>query len=642
MQAFVQGLLSQSIKMEIPERLKRFRRSFESPLSFRKTVALACLGFVFLLYFGPSFLSWLFGYHPRIHVLTPSCIDEKLKQHETDIQNLNAHVKHRPVRPGDLNHLPYVGNGFFGLSDSESEQNFYISAAGHYRTLSVPVQYKPIVHVIGTDYGDSQSAKVVNYVQGLIHDVTCFEYSVDSSKKDISISKQIFAHRSIPEVLVQEIKIHNPSGEDKFFRTERLGMSNWPSTTSREKMDGDQKYVVISGIVSIPISPVDSSRSTAKNDQVMMVAIVVPKLDDNIRVKARMTFTQTYISAISYSKPMPKNLALDKKDFVENEAINAITKATNNLNLRDQHTSIWKNLWTTGFGISHSMAEDAINGAQINATMYYVLSQVPTPLHSIHPVDKARQTELQSYLAYLEGCYGGLPTLQAKNLWKSLGTLEEVNRLVSLWILTLHHNGCHNLVKAGADGVIQAMVLSFSGLAFKQQHLELNSHPKDLHRDYIMRRVGYGNATHLNISIIVGSDNKAVLSVALDRRNKDYFACDAGCLDPPVQLSTIPINFPVKLTDPVTAVLYITSDYQHMQELKHTIHVKEVVHAPAHEHHVIALHKHGNKLGGLPAIFWFSIGFLIFVFHVFLIKLIWQEYCSSQDRYRARKFSDFE
>jgi len=35
--------------------------------------------------------------------------------------------------------------------------------------------------------------------------------------------------------------------------------------------------------------------------------------------------------------------------------------------------------------------------------------------------------------------------------------------------------------------------------------------------------------------------------------------------------------FPVKLTDPVTAVLYITSDYTHMQELKHAIHVKELV-----------------------------------------------------------------
>jgi hypothetical protein len=58
---------------------------------------------------------------------------------------------------------------------------------------------------------------------------------------------------------------------------------------------------------------------------------------------------------------------------------------------------------------------------------------------------------------------------------------------------------------------------------------------------------------------------------------KDYFACDAGCLDPPVKLSTEPKTFPVKLTDPVTAVLYITSDQLHMQELKHAIHVKELV-----------------------------------------------------------------
>ena len=65
--------------------------------------------------------------------------------------------------------------------------------------------------------------------------------------------------------------------------------------------------------------------------------------------------------------------------------------------------------------------------------------------------------------------------------------------------------------------------------------------------------------------------------MALDRQDKDYFGCDAGCLDAPVQLSSVhSVIFPVKLTDPVTAVLYITSDYQHMQELKHTIHVKEV------------------------------------------------------------------
>ena len=51
---------------------------------------------------------------------------------------------------------------------------------------------------------------------------------------------------------------------------------------------------------------------------------------------------------------------------------------------------------------------------------------------------------------------------------------------------------------------------------------------------------------------------------------------------------------------------------------------------------MIALHRHGNKLGGLPAIFWFSIGMLIMVFHIFLFKLIWQEYCASMDKYRSR------
>ena len=121
------------------------------------------------------------------------------------------------------------------------------------------------------------------------------------------------------------------------------------------------------------------------------------------------------------------------------------------------------------------------------------------------------------------------------------------------------------------------MVLSFAGLKFRQHHLELDANPKDLHRDYQVRRVSYGNATHLNVSVVVDSDNRPYIEVTLDRKNQDYFACDAGCLDPPVKLSAVePIRFPVKLTDPVTAVLYITADFKHMVELKHTIHVKEV------------------------------------------------------------------
>lgn len=37
------------------------------------------------------------------------------------------------------------------------------------------------------------------------------------------------------------------------------------------------------------------------------------------------------------------------------------------------------------------------------------------------------------------------------------------------------------------------------------------------------------------------------------------------------------MQLPVKLTSPITAILYITADKQHMEELKHTIHVAEVI-----------------------------------------------------------------
>jgi hypothetical protein len=33
--------------------------------------------------------------------------------------------------------------------------------------------------------------------------------------------------------------------------------------------------------------------------------------------------------------------------------------------LHSRHVEVWQDLWTTGFGISHSFADNAINGAQV-------------------------------------------------------------------------------------------------------------------------------------------------------------------------------------------------------------------------------------------------------------------------------------
>ena len=42
-------------------------------------------------------------------------------------------------------------------------------------------------------------------------------------------------------------------------------------------------------------------------------------------------------------------------------------------------------------------------------------------------------------------------------------------------------------LNSGAEGALQSMVLSFGGLKFTSEHLEFNTHPQDLHRDYFYR-----------------------------------------------------------------------------------------------------------------------------------------------------------
>ncbi len=40
--------------------------------------------------------------------------------------------------------------------------------------------------------------------------------------------------------------------------------------------------------------------------------------------------------------------------------------------------------------------------------------------------------------------------------------------------------------------------------------------------------------------------------------------------------STTPVRFPVKMTSPSTAILYITEDVEYITQLKETLHVKEI------------------------------------------------------------------
>lgn len=305
-----------------------------------------------------------------------------------------------------------------------------------------------------------------------------------------------------------------------------------------------------------------------------MVTIVTQKLPSQIALKKRGITKLDIVHVINYTIAS-KKVNKQKTDEIESAAVETITnllqKNQFNLLLSDaentdlavsmssstfkrQHIKVWNELWESGFHISTSLADDAINGDQINATIYAVLSHVRSFEYESDSTDNFR-AEIQRSLVYAEGCYDSYYTLQAGSLWIDMDSIDALNRVVMSWLLTLEKQGCHNLIKAGASGVLQAMVLSFGGFRFSNQHLELNIHPKHLHRDYFFRRLNYGNMTHINVSIEVTDDNRAILYVALDRSDGKYYACDAGCLDEPVPLSRDRIMFPVKLTEPVTSIL---------------------------------------------------------------------------------------
>jgi len=612
------------IMSELVELGRKLKRSLDGYITYRKAAAILCLVLVFFLYLGPGVINWLLG-RDRQPYLTPlaQCVADKVTRVKNVLDANNGHSSREE-------YLSYVGNGYFGLSVSSSS---YISIKSK-RTLSIPVHYKPLVHLELEDSGvQEEKETVTDYLTGVVTQYKCV--SSDYTRDPVSVTTNVYSHRTIPGVLVQDIKVYNPTDKPIQLSVEKLGIQMWDSAVSATKViehgEGGVKYSMVTGSVEV------------HDGKSVVVAIVSKKLPSSIEVQSRVTYSLHLITGIAYSDHVSmSNDVLDRlRGTMEKEAISSVKAAAamTYQKLAENHSDVWRKLWTSGFGISYSYAENAINGERINATIYYVLSHSPTLLDSTH-TSAAKRSELYGYLSYTEGCYSGIRTLQARNLWTPLTSLNGVDTVVSYWLLNLEKNGCHNLVRAGADGVMQAMVLSLPGLKFSNHHLELNVHPRELHRDLTIRRVNYGNETHINISIHVMDDNKAAMFLSLDKRNKDYYACDAGCLDPPVKLGPEPIQFPVKLTDPLTAILYVTADQEHMNDLKHTIHVAEVGEAPAHESHVLEMHRTGNRLGGLHPLFWVTIAGIIVAFHLFLFRLIYNEYCAN-DKYRFRKYSDY-
>ncbi|GAB6026641.1 hypothetical protein CHUAL_013048 [Chamberlinius hualienensis] len=598
--------------MDLSERFRWLRRLGDVHFSYRKLLIVAFFVLAFLVYAGP----YLF----RALTSKSSNLDVNLVR---SAEQFDATIQHSPLLFSESNFLPFVGNGQIGVVVTPNGM-IYIKSG---RALSLPVPFQPIVS-LSMD-GTNSHATALHYTNGWIHRFHCYLLG----EKTVDVHYSYYAHRTIPSLFIQEIKLTNPTEEDVYFEVEMPGVTNWEflnsgSVTSIDGGNSNEKYPLVTGKV-----PLDEH-----SGMMFAYSMIHSAIPQRVKVKKQSAQTLQILASIHYVGP----LTLD--DF--NDALEEAVKQTKSnfsravklsaTKLKADHIEAWKQIWKSGFEISYSKASNALNGDKINATLYYILSNTRAPLHEID-IQINRRQELFQALDSPDRCYDGHHTLQASTLWSHLSSIEDIINVVSLWKLTLEKQGCSTMLKAGAEGVLQAVVLSFGAFKFSNHHLEFCTHPKDLHRDYYFRQINYQNGTQLNISVILGTDNKAVMYVSLQGSGKNYYACDGGCLDAPIQLGSEKKQFPVKLTDPPTAILYITSDKKHMEELKHTIHVQEVGEAPAHEHHIIALHRHGHHLGGLPALFWVSIAFLVLVFHLFLFKLIYNEYCTNNNQHEKAR-----
>lgn len=158
---------------------------------------------------------------------------------------------------------------------------------------------------------------------------------------------------------------------------------------------------------------------------------------------------------IHYSAPL-YNKVKETPSSIEQAAIQTITKlveqhqfvfadyidadssgSKNQINpIRRQHIHVWNSLWETGFHISTSLAENVINGDQINSTIYAVLSQVRA-FEFETDISAVFRSDIYKLLMYAEGCYDSYHTLQAGDLWKEMTSIDEMNSVVMTWLLTL-------------------------------------------------------------------------------------------------------------------------------------------------------------------------------------------------------------
>uniref|UniRef100_A0A8R1TSI2 Uncharacterized protein n=1 Tax=Onchocerca volvulus TaxID=6282 RepID=A0A8R1TSI2_ONCVO len=492
----------------------------------------------------------------------------------------------------------FIGNGFIGMG-GDGELRLKTS-----RVLSVRSAFFSHINAKIRDSESFAESYINDYRDGSIITLRCYRIK----DQCVCITQRVYAHRRRPHLLIQELQVTNPSNSDIEIELSMKIPEYWMQKKSSSSAD--------------PVY----TRYFESDGAHTLAAVACTKIPETVTVEQKHEISLHFICVINYISPLPVGKNENDELKLLNESVIKEFADYNSLDrtiLYREHSTAWHKLNMITFGISKSLAPNALNADEINSTRYILLSNVRDPLLEIG-VSKEQKEAAAASMKIIDMCYTGHSTLLIPSrLWRKSDNINDIIETMDIWLLTLEKRGCAGLLKAGASGLAEAFVLSLLASKFSREHLEIDIDPADLLREITVKNLAYSLNTRVSISIRLNSGNRPYFMISSDSQ---VFACDAACLNHPIAIGHSSVYIPVKVTKPPTPILYISHNKDHLEQLRGTIHVVEVMDAPAHEHGLIALHKHGHRLGGLPVIFWLMLGALMIIFHLFLFKLLYSEW----------------
>lgn len=332
--------------MDLGEKFRRVKRLCDGYLSSRKMLLLVMMVLALVMYIGPSLFRWV--RHKTPIMIDPSigCVALNIDPFLRDVGEFDASLYRSYESSTDKRLLSFVGNGKVGFSVDDDNTLFIFNN----RTLSLALPFHPGVEITYPQ-ASQQEGIVVHFVKGTVFRYQCF----NKRRKTITVSHTYFAHRTIPSLLVQNIKIVNPLSDPLTVGIEQKGSTtvNLQAKPFGIKDRYGQDNIIWHGKVS----------PGGTKDTVIAFALVTPKLPSSVTVEPKSSTILRIQTLVEYSGPVKMeqfpSTVTQLQSFLKEEMQRVVSIESHIL--RNMHVDAWSQLWSTGFAISQSKAYCAVH-----------------------------------------------------------------------------------------------------------------------------------------------------------------------------------------------------------------------------------------------------------------------------------------